>query len=304
MIKCVICEQAVTSRRGLSFHIKKHGIESIEKYIEMYPEQLNYIDPKDESLLTCPICGRYNMKQLGQHIVGTHKITHEEFKKMYPEQKMFIDEISERCRRATLIGREQYYENKKNDPEKYEKMIKDRTEKRIKNNPDIIEKIKAGQRKSELYQSTRDNFSKLWKDPEYRKLQSEKTKKQHENGLTDIIMSNSGKKRYKVTLGEKTYSMRSTWEVKFAKYLYTNNIEFLYESVAIKYIFKNKTLSYYPDFIIKDTNILFEVKPKNLINQKRNILKMESSIKQGYNFIYITEDELNNLDNFKIPDVK
>ena len=303
MIKCVICSQSVTSKRGLAFHIKKHDIESVDKYIEMYPDQIQYIEPKDDSLLTCPICGRYNMKQLGQHITGTHKMTHDEFIAMYPNQKMFIDEISDRCRKATLIGRDKYYENKKADPEKYAKMIKDRTEKRIQNNPDISDKIKKGQQNSERYQNTRYLVSELWKNEDYRKMQSEKAKKQHENGLTEIIVSKSGKKRYQVTLGDITYSMRSTWEIKFAKFLYENNVNFKYEPFVIKYVYDNKVRSYYPDFIIDGTNILYEVKPKNLIGKDINIAKMNASIDHGYDFIYITEDDLSNLSNFKFPDV-
>ena len=82
MIRCVVCSQEVTSKRGLAFHIKKHGICSVSDYLKLYPDQTDSIEPKDDTLLTCPICGRYNMKQLGQHIVGTHKMTHEDFLKL------------------------------------------------------------------------------------------------------------------------------------------------------------------------------------------------------------------------------
>ena len=143
----------------------------------------------------------------------------------------------------------------------------------------------------------------MWKDENYRKMQSEKAKKQHENGLTEIIVKRSGKKRYHVTLGDITYSMRSTWEVKFAKFLYENNVNFKYEPFVIKYVYNDKVRSYYPDFIIEGTNILYEVKPKHLIGKDINIAKMNASIEQGYNFIYITEDNLNNLDCFEFPDV-
>lgn len=302
MIKCVVCSQDVTSRRGLAFHIKKHNIESVDKYLEIYPDQIQYVNPKDNSLITCPICGRYNMKQLGQHITGTHKITHDEFMKLYPNQKMFIDEISDRCRKASKIGVKKYYENKAANPEKYEEMIKKRTYNRIKNNPDIVEKIKLGQSNSELYQTTRSNVRELWKNPEYRKMQSEKCKKQHRDGLTDIVIKKSYKRRsITVTIDNIVYTMRSSWEVRFAQLLSSLNIPFEYENIKIKYFYNNNFHTYYPDFRIKDTNIVFEVKPYKLIQDDRNKAKQRYTVCSGYDLRYITEYELKNIDsiNFK-----
>lgn len=302
MIKCVVCSQEVTSKRGLSFHIKKHGINSVDDYLAMYPTEINVIEPKDDSLLTCPICGRYNLKQLGQHITGTHKITHEDFIKMYPNQKMFIDEISERCRKATAIGNKKYYENKKANPEKYEKMIKERIEKRKRNNPDIGIRVSKILKKHGVYDRMSEWVKEKWNDPEYRAFQSNKTKKQHENGLTDIVVSKSYKNRsVKATIGDKEYIMRSNWEVQFAEILYSNGIDFEYEGIKLKYFYNGKFRTYYPDFKIKGTNILFEVKPYILVQNDRNKAKQRYSIESGYDFRYITEYELKNIKsiNFK-----
>ena len=296
MIKCVVCSQEVTSRRGLAFHLKKHNIESVDEYLKLYPDQIQYVEPKDENLITCPICGRYNLKQLGQHIVGTHKMTHEEFSKLYPDQKMFIDEISERCRRATFIGRDQYYKNKEADPEGYQKRIEARVNKRKEHNPDLGKKISSILRDNGAYDRMSDWAKKKWQEPEYRKMQSDKAKKQHENGLTDIITRKSGKKRYKVIINNIEYSMRSTWEVEFAKILNEKGIDFKYECFTIDYEYGGKIKKYYPDFIITNTNIIFEVKPKTLIPYAVNIAKQNASIAAGYDFRYITEDELKNID--------
>lgn len=296
MITCVICGQQVTSKRGLAFHIKKHGIKSVDDYMEMYPEQREFIEPKDETLLTCPICGRYNMKQLGQHITGTHKMTHDEFLEKYPNQQMFIEEISDRCRRATQIGHESYLNNVAKDPEKYADSYRKRAEKRKQNNPDIGDKISNILREHGVYDRMSQWVKEMWQNEEYRKLHSEKCKKQHENGLTDKVLEKSGKKRYSVTLNEKTYSMRSTWEVQFASYLNSINIPFEYEPFAIDYEYDGSIKKYYPDFVITGTNILFEVKPKNLTNKAINIAKMNACIAKGYDFRYITEDELKNLE--------
>lgn len=294
MIKCVFCGQCVTSKRGLAFHIKKHKIDSVDDYLIKFPEEIKNVEPKDENLLTCPICGRYNMKQLGQHITGTHKLTHEEFKKLYPDQIMFIPEISERCRRAEKIGNERYLENVANDPKKYEEIYRKRAIKRRENNPDIGNKIATILREHGVYEQTSIRTKKMWQDAGYIEMQSEKCKKQHLNGLTEKVLENSGKRRYSVEIDGTNYNMRSTWEIKFAKLLHENGIDFKYESIRIQYEYMNKTKIYVPDFVVKNT-ILFEVKPKSLINAEMNKAKMESCIAQGYSFRYITEDELNDI---------
>ena len=302
MIKCVVCSQEVTSKRGLAFHIKKHDIDSISDYLKLYPDQTDSIEPKDDTLLTCPICGRYNMKQLGQHIVGTHRMTHEDFLKLYPEQKMFIDEISERCKKATAIGNKKYYENKAANPEKYEQMIKERTEKRKRNNPDIGIKVSNILREHGVYERMSDLAKKKWQEPEYRKFQCDKTKKQHENGLTDIVVKKSYKNRsIKTTIGGIEYTMRSNWEIQFAELLYLKGIQFEYEDIKLKYFYSGKFHTYYPDFKIKGTNILFEIKPYTLVQQDRNKAKQRYSIESGYDFRYITEYELKDIEsiNFK-----
>ena len=304
MIKCVICSQNVTSRRGLAFHIKKHSFDSVDAYLEAYPEQRYVLEPKDETLLTCPICGRYNMKQLGQHITGTHKMTHEQFISMYPDQKMFIDEISDRCRKAREIGFESYLRNVAENPDKYKEIYAQRAEKRKQNNPDIGIKIAHVLRQHGVYSRLSEQYKLLWQQEEYRQKQSNKCREQHKNGLTEIVLKNSGKKRYHITLNGITYSMRSTWECKFAQMLHDRNIPFEYEFISIHYMFNDTDKIYYPDFHIIGTNIIFEVKPYSLTKHKRNVAKMNATIDCGYDFRYITEHELLNPNLIQFPDVK
>jgi len=300
MIKCIVCGQEVTSKRGLAFHIKKHNINSVANYLKQYPEEIINVEPKDDTLLTCPICGRYNMKQLGQHIVGTHKMSHEEFLVMYPNQKMFVDEISSRCARAGRNAVKQYYINKQNDPERYKLIRQAASRKRFETDPNLGMKISTILRNKGVYEETSKRTKKMWEDSTYRKMQSMKCRKQHDNGLTDIILKNSGRKRYKLILEDKTYYMRSTWEIEFAKFLYNNKIEFKYEHMGINYYYNNKNRIYYPDFYIVNTNILFEVKPKDLIPKTRNVLKRQACLDLGYDFRYITENELKNPDTINL----
>lgn len=303
VIKCVLCGQEVTSKRGLVFHIKKHGINSFDEYIKDFPEQEYIIEPKDDSLLTCPICGRYNMKQLGQHITGTHKMTQKEFKVLYPNQIMFIPEISERCKRATEIGVQQYYKNKAENPEKYAEINKRKAQIRLQNNPDIGKKISEILKSHGVYDRMSGRVKEQWNDAEYREKQSEKCKRQHDSGLTEIIMA-ANRKRIPATIGDTEYTFRSSWEVKFAAMLYSLHIPFQYEAIRIPYVYKGKNKFYYPDFLITGTNIIFEVKPSALTGHSRNVAKQTASIESGFDFRYITENELNSPKTINFLNVK
>lgn len=297
MITCAVCSQTVTSRRGLAFHIKKHEINSIQQYLEMFPNEESNVDPKNDSLLICPICGQKNLKQLTHHITWKHDMTREQFENLYPDQKLFIDEISTRCSKACKRGNEIRIENMKKFPDKYKEIYKNAARRRKENNPDIGLKISKILREQGVYDNTSSRTKSMWEDPSYRDMQSEKCKKQHENGLTSIVIQNSGKKRYAVTIGGIEYHMRSTWEVKFAEILYSKSIKFEYEPFSIKYEFNSTIKDYYPDFVIPGKNIIFEVKPINLTKTAMNIAKQNKCIESGFDFRYITEIELNDIAN-------
>ena len=57
----------------------------------------------------------------------------------------------------------------------------------------------------------------------------------------------------------------STWELNVYKYCIENKIFIIREPISIKYIFNNKTLSTYPDFLIKNT--LVEIKGNQFVKQ-------------------------------------
>ena len=302
MIQCVICGQQVTSKRGLAFHIKKHGIQSIKDYVTMFPEEEQNVDPKNSALLVCPLCGKKNLKQLTQHLTWKHNMTREKFEKLYPEQTLFIPEISDRCRRATQIGHEVYLKNFENDPEKYKKSYKERSIKRTKNNPDIGIKIATILRRNGVYEKTSERSKRMWESTEYRKMQSEKCKRQHENGLTEIVIKKSlNRNHVKVaSINNVLYRFRSSYELDFALLLDSLGIKFEYESIKINYFYNGKIHVYYPDFYIPDTNIVFEVKPYFRIQDIRNQCKQRACVESGYSFRYITEYELENPKNINL----
>lgn len=287
-MQCLICNCDIPNRQKLAHHL------NVDHHTNMAEYKIKYKPDKNDELLECPICGRYNMKQLTQHLTGTHNISKEEFLSLYPGTKLWIDEISERCSKAQSIGIQTFRNNLKQDSHYYDEMFARRTANR--NTEEISNKIRQTRisRGTNILMSER--VLELWKNEDYRKLQSEKAKKQHENGLTKIIVKNSGRKRYTLTLNNVTYSMRSTWETRFATYLHEHNIEFQYEPFAIKYTYKGLEKVYYPDFYIVKSNLIIEVKPLNLCQDGRVIAKKQATELLGYKFMFITENELNNLD--------
>lgn len=287
-MQCLICNCDIPNRQKLAHHLNVDHHTNMEEY------KIKYKPDKNDKLLECPICGRYNMKQLTQHLTGTHKISKEEFLSLYPGTKLWIDEISERCSKAQSIGIQTFRNNLKQDSHYYDEMFARRVANR--NTEEISNKIRQTRISRETNILMSERVLELWKDEDYRKLQSEKAKKQHENGLTEIIVKNSGRKRYVLTLDNVTYSMRSTWETRFATYLHEHNIEFQYEPFAIKYTYEGLEKVYYPDFYIVKNNLVIEVKPLNLCQDGRVIAKKQATESLGYKFMFITENELNNLD--------
>ena len=290
-MNCLICNCEIPNRQKLAHHLNVVHHTNMENY------KIKYKPDKDESLLECPICGRYNMKQLTQHITGTHKMNKEEFLSLYPNTKLWIDEISERCARAQSIGIETFRNNLKQNSHYYDEMYARRTKHR--KTDEISDKI----RQTRIERGTNEKMSvrvkKLWQNEDYRNFQVEKTKKQHKNGLTEKIVQNSGKKRYDITLDGVTYKMRSTWEVQLATYLYEHNIAFKYEPFGIKYLYEGLEKLYYPDFYIIKSGLVIEVKPINLCDDERVQAKKLAVESLGYRFMFITELELNNLDNIQ-----
>lgn len=288
-MKCLICGMDISNRQKLAQHLNCSHNTNTSEY------KLKYKPDKDNNLLECPLCGKYNMKQLTQHLTSKHHMTKDEFLQQFPNSKLWIDEISERCSKAQQLGIATYKHNLEINPHYYDDVYKKRNSKR--NYEEISNKIKQ----TRIERGTNEKMSKrvkqMWQNEDYQKFQSMKAIEQHKQGLTKIILQKSGKKRYSVTLNNITYKMRSTWEIKVAESLSSRNIKFEYEPFAIKYEFNGTTKQYYPDFYLTDYNLIIEVKPSNLCKNDRVIAKKTACEQCGYRFMFITENELNNLSN-------
>jgi len=58
----------------------------------------------------------------------------------------------------------------------------------------------------------------------------------------------------------KSIYMRSSWEVKYAQYLDTNNIKWIYEPKTFELLINHKPTTYRPDFYLPETNEYIEIK--------------------------------------------
>jgi hypothetical protein len=95
---------------------------------------------------------------------------------------------------------------------------------------------------------------------------------------------------------------RSSYEKKFIEYCISNNIKI--ESAETKefrleYYINDKRHYYYPDFYLLDLKIIIEIKPLSMLNENNNIEKLDVGLSNSkYPFYFVTEEELNNLDEF------
>lgn len=290
---CKICNEEMLNRQKLAYHLNHtHGI-NIKEY------NLRYKPDKDDNLLECPICGRYNMKQLTQHITDIHKLTKDEFLTQYPNTKLWIDEISERCSKAQSKGIQTFRNNLANDPHHYDDMYDRRSAKC--NYKEIADKIRQTRIERGTNEKMSERIKLLWQNEDYRNMQIEKTKRQHrEQGLTDCVMKGLSHGLIDVVIGDKKYRMRSSWEVQLAESLHKRHIEFLYEPFYIKYSFQGKEHKYYPDFYIESHNLIIEVKPERLCEDEKVIAKKNACLALGFNFIFVTQNELKDIENLRI----
>jgi len=80
-----------------------------------------------------------------------------------------------------------------------------------------------------------------------------------------------------------TLFYRSNWELAYMKYLddQTSVIEWFHESLKISYVHNHHKRWYIPDFLVSyenDKKFLIEIKPKELVNAEKNVLKSNAAI--------------------------
>ena len=277
MLECKICNKKVKSIRGLSNHLKVHKISSLQ-YVEIYGEFR--CGEKNPDLIECPICGKYNFSNLQSHLTWKHKMSADEFDAKYPNYKKYTYEYYQQCANA---GSKSLKIQKQNQ-EKWHQ-----TQKKAAKTYDLNHPGLRSHSAHIAHSNLSNELKERWQNPEYRKKMSDKCKEQHRTGnLTDKIVKNPGK--YILYNG---YKMKSSWEVRFAEFLDKNNIEYQYEPFYFPYVDAiGKHRKYYPDFYIEKLNLIVEIKPFFQLEYDEVKLKKEATINRGFNYQFITENEL------------
>lgn len=283
MYKCEICGKEFSS---LGRHLRSHKI-TMEDYKKKYG---NYNAPdKDPNLIECPICGKYNFNNLKSHVKKIHNLTSEEFDKLYPGYICFTEEYHKQCSDACKKSLESQLSN----PEKWSETRKKAAKTYDENHPGL-----RSRSAKIAHANVKEQLKEWWSDPEYRKKMSDKCKKQHENGLTEIVVrsANNGTRKYLFN-GSICTKMRSSWEVSLAMKMDELGIEFKYEPFSIKYDMDGETRKYYPDFYINKLNLILEVKPEHEYELTINECKRKACINLGYNYEFCS---ISDIKNFKI----
>lgn len=278
----------------------------------------SYFDENGVEKLICPLCNCGGFSRLSSHLYNSHPdLSKEELLRIYPDTKFVSDNLHKKQSNATKKQWEnpdyrqlmtdnastQLTEQWK-DPEFRElrRKLNSKIMKERWNDPDYREakRIEAG-----------NTLRKLWQDPDFRKRRIEASssilndlwnndewrdwKSQNQSEvMIERLVTNRTKISYTNRYGD-VLKLRSHFEERLAKFFDLIEIDYEYESISFKYEYDNHTHKYIPDFFIKEFDLIIEVKPSCYINNEIVQLKKQSVIIEGYNFMFITENELEDL---------
>ena len=292
METCAVCSMNFNSPRGLANHYRaKHSLTG-EQYKELSE------NPKTEAIdfVICPICG-VKRKNLTKHL-KFHKMSKEQFLSIYPDHQMVCDVTISKMVEAAKIE----YQDRKEEMAHYgsvaitkynkssekwsgengdrlrEKISKTMTSTLIRlwNTPEYREHISEERssrfQNKEYAERNSENLKRSWKNPEY----IEKMKKRQ------CCMKDYGN----------GFRFRSSYEYRLARMLKEAGVNYQYEPFYVDYSFKGLERRYFPDFYLEKYNLVIEVKPRKFISEEVNLAKRDSILSKGYNFMFITENEL------------
>lgn len=85
---------------------------------------------------------------------------------------------------------------------------------------------------------------------------------------------------------------QGSYELDFIEYCCSRNI-YIENGPSIKYEMLNKSRVYHSDFLIRDMNLIVEVKSTYTLNDDydENLLKRQYSINSGYKFLFIIDKD-------------
>ena len=139
-----------------------------------------------------------------------------------------------------------------------------------------------------------DKKNKIWKQKQGKKLSG---KNNPMYGKPSPMGSGNGWSGW-----YKGYFFRSILELSYLKYLIDNDIKFVScdnkKEFKIKYLKNGQERNYFPDFYLKDTQEIIEVKPYKAVNYIDNKIKFKAAKRKYKNkFLIVTDKIIKRLDN-------
>lgn len=293
MAQCKICKKDFKSTHSFSGHLKHHNLTKKEYYdLHKQPEEGK-----------CKVCKKETTFR------GTHYL------------KYCSRECVDLCPEIRL-DRSERRKDKKQNPEVIEQRIKntDQTKKEAKRQQTLIErygdpklpfrvkrkpttkpsKPRTPEWSRKIIESKRRNGT--LKHKESTKLKIKKYLEDlHESDDAPLYVSSKPNSKKYIQGYINNIFYRSSYEKFFIEYCVKNNISIETaetKEFRVRYFDETgKMRWYYPDFYLEDYDMIVEIKPLTMIGVLNNIEKMDSAAKK-HSFAIITEEELENLDEF------
>lgn len=257
--------------------------------------------------IKCPYCEKSYI-DLVSHFTQKHNVSLEQFKSEFPNLPYRTQEYEEKRLKSVLktcsteeFSKKMSEVNIKFNTDEYKKKLSASC-KVSNSNPHKINTIREKNKEYWNQFSLEERKVKISKlidsQQHYQNTHSREEKSQ--NIINGWTSQKRKEQKYKVSsnyLELDNIKFRSRWEYNVAKTLKENNINFIYEGDCVEYSFDNKNRVYVIDFSLPDYNLYLEVKPSKFIDDVTKT-KINQCLKEGYNILFVSEDEVQNLQEF------
>jgi hypothetical protein len=316
-VECPICGNSFKSITK-NHLLRIHNI-SLETFLEMYPgfdlesEELKH----RRSVINSEINSRESVKNLRSKILSErHKSG-----KMHPGETMktlwstrrddMIQRMLEAQKRPEVIERKSEIMKERWKDESFKEKVFSRGDIRIpkisKASRDmweskrdfIVSRMLEAQKRPEVIERKSEIMKERRKDGDYNQRHRERMIELFNN---DEWVKNLSKSQKGLTFHSKWYDdfhVRSSYELLVCETLEILNIPYEYEKKKFKYSYQGEEHLYVVDFYIPELELYLEVKPKVFENDELVQVKFHSVKDMGLNIIFIDEDVIFDIDEFR-----
>lgn len=299
MVICKHCNTEFNNANSISRHVGVHGL-TIKEYYDQY------IKAEDEG--KCYECGGITsfrgsvagyLKFCSHKCHATNAETRQYRAKVATGRKQSQEQIDKRIKNTDQGKKEQnrvktmmdnygvltYYSDPIGRANKISTSLKGK--KHTKEHHDNITKSKIKNGTLKHSPETKDLISKklleIYASDDAPVTISENSGGRHKNGYCNGMF------------------YRSSYELLFIRYCIDNNIEILSaetKEFRVRYEIDGKKHFYYPDFYLPEFNVIIEIKPESMLLDNVVQEKMSAGSLRHENYCIITEEELENLEQF------